>query len=178
MSETPPPHPLPKWLSRSIVVLLAVQVGLLWTHGSLLQRQHDDIQALRDDVQALADSLYDEQDQDGWDSSGDPKPHPARASSRIRRRAVRAAFRQAPDEGDPALKDLKKDLDAVRQSEQEALAKARKAQEQLSVQANIQKAETGARQEPQAERWRLWAWAGTGAAAVAVMVRALYRRRA
>ena len=185
--STPNPAPgIPKWLSRSIVTLLVVQVALLWTYGSLLQRQHDDIQSLREDVQALADSLYDEGDQDGLDST-DPRPHPAgwagrsgpRPSRRALRRTVRAAFlqAQAADEGDPALRDAKKDLDAVRQSEQEALAKARKVQEQLSVAANIQKAEAKALAEARDESWKLWAWAGAGAAVVAVGARSLYRRR-
>jgi hypothetical protein len=82
------------WLSRSVVVLLALQVGLLWTHGSMLQRQHDDIQALREDVQAMAESL---DDQDEWDSSqGDPGASPARARVAHRRWPVRSAGRRIP----------------------------------------------------------------------------------
>ena len=180
MSEPQPDPVIPKWLSRSVVVLLAVQVALLWTHGSLLQRQHDDIQALREDVQALADSL----DQD-WDGDeADAQPHPARWARHPGRHPVRAARvrmeepGKAPaDEGDPALKDLKKDLDTVRQSEQDAIAKARDAQEKLSIQANIEKAEAKATREAAADPWKPWLWVGAAAAAAAVMARSLYRRR-
>jgi|GEM_PF-376109 ElaB/YqjD/DUF883 family membrane-anchored ribosome-binding protein len=178
MSEPQPDPVIPKWLSRSVVSLLAVQVALLWTHGSLLQRQHDDIQALREDVQALADSL----DQDWDDDQADPQPHPARWARHHQGRApVRSAYLQAQDpakapaeEGDPALK---KDLDSVRQSEQDAIAKAHEAQEKLSIQANIDKAEAKAAQEKAADAWKPWLWVGLSAAAVALLARAVLRRR-
>ena len=119
-----------------MVLLLAVQVGLLWTHGSLLQRQHEDIQALREDIQALADSL--DQDQDGWDSNDDrPAPGP------------RGPRRQA---GRPGPGRLVRRMEARRQGRlrpgrigeeqgpgrrppvgQEAVAKAREVQEKLSI---------------------------------------------
>jgi len=176
--STPNPAPgIPKWLSRSIVTLLVVQVALLWTYGSLLQRQHDDIQALREDVQDLADSLDQDQDQD-WDSNeSEAQPHPARWAGH-RHRPARAAYLQAPsDEADPALKDLKKDLDSTRQSEQDALAKARDVQEKLSYEENARKAELKARQEAAGKSRSPWLWAGAGAVAAALVLRAFYRRR-
>jgi hypothetical protein len=183
MSNPNPAPVIPKWLSRSIVTLLALQVGLLWTHGSLLQRQHDDILALRGDIQALAESL--DQDQDGWDSNQvDPDPHPARWAGHQGRGPVRTAWLRtqesgkAPaDEGDPALRDLKKEQDTVRQSERDAVAKARDAQEKVSIGANIEKAEAKARLEAEGETWKPWLWAGVGVVVVALLVRALYRRR-
>jgi len=176
MSEPRPAPPLPKWLSSCIVALLAVQVGLLWTHGSLLQRQHDDILALREDVQALADSL--DQDQD-WDSNeGDPSPHPARWARGRDGRAVRTAFmRTADEEADPALKEAQKDLAAVKQSQQDAVAKARDTQEKMSIAANIEKADAKAKLEAEAEPWLRWMWVGAAVTVAALAVRALYRRR-
>jgi hypothetical protein len=169
------------WLSRSIVILLALQVGLLWTHGSLLQRQHDDIQALREDVQALADSL--DQDQDDWDSN-EADTRPARWVRHRGGRPVRAAYLRAEeagkapaDEGDPALTDLQKDTGRVRQSEQEALAKARDAQEKLSIEANIRKAEAQARLQAEADGWKRWVWGAAAVGILALGARALYRRR-
>lgn len=182
MSEPQPVPVIPKWLSRSVVTLLTVQVALLWTHGSLLQRQHDDIQSLREDVQALADSL--DQNWDGDESGAETQAHPARWAHRPGHHPVRAARlrTQAPgkapaDEGDPALKDLQKDLDSVRQSEQDALAKARDAQEKLSLQANLGKAEAKADREAAAEPWKPWLWVAAATAAAATLARSLYRRR-
>jgi ElaB/YqjD/DUF883 family membrane-anchored ribosome-binding protein len=178
MSDSNTPPVLPKWLSRSVVILLALQVGLLWTHGSLLQRQHDDIQSLREDVQALADSL--DQDQDDGDSNeadSGPQPHAARWIRRKHKaRVVRATY-AAQDEGDPALKDLNNDQERVRQSERDAIAKARDAQEKLSIQANIQKADAKAQREAQAQPWKPWLWVGGAAAAAILLGRSLYRRR-
>jgi hypothetical protein len=181
MSEPNPAPVIPKWLSRTVVALLAVQVALLWTHGSLLQRQHDDIQALREDVQALADSL--DQDQDDWDANP-IDPHPARWARRPGRGAVRAAYLRAEesgkppaDEGDESLKDLQKDLANVRQSERDAIAKARQDQEKMSISANIEKAEAKARLDAEAEGWKRWVWVAAAAAGLALLVRALYRRR-
>jgi len=178
MSETHPAPVVPKWLSRTVVPLLALQVGLLWTHGSLLQRQHDDIQALREDVQALADSL--DQDQDDWDSN-DIGPHPARFARRQGGGMVRTAYLRAEesgkDEGDQELKDAQKDLANTRQSAQDAVAKARATQEKMSISAAIDKAEAKAKLEAEADTWKPWLWVGVAVVAVALLVRAIFRRR-
>lgn len=182
MSQSNPVPALPRWLSVSIVLLLAAQVGLLWTHGRMLQRQHEDIQALREDVQNLADDLY--EDQDGWDSSEDdpnprpvralrPRPHP-RAAVRRGGRLAPAAYLQAQGEGDEATR---KELDATRQSGKDAVAKARKVQGQLSWEENARKAEEKAKLEGAGHSWVTWTWAATGAAVAALAVRALLRRR-
>jgi len=166
MSDPQPPPSVPKWLSRSVVTLLALQVGLLWVQGSLLQRQHRDLQALREDVQALADSLDQDQDQDSWDDSG-IEANPARWT---RHRGARVA-RVSDDEGDQAEKDLAQS----RQSAQEALAKARDTQEKMSIQANIEKAEAKSRAE--AAPWKPWLWGAVAVSVLSLLVRALFRRR-
>jgi hypothetical protein len=181
MSEPHPAPIIPKWLSRSVVTLLALQVGLLWVHGSLLQRQHDDLQALREDVQALADSL--DQDQDEWDSSG-IEPNPARWAGHRGRPAARAAYLRAEEsgkapegEGDQALTELQKDMDQTRKSERDAVAKARDTQEKMSIQANIQKAEDKARAQADTDSWMPWVWGAVAVSVLALLVRAIFRRR-
>jgi ribosomal protein S21 len=175
MSEPHPAPVLPKWLSRSVVTLLALQVGLLWVHGSLLQRQHDDLMALREDVQALADSL--DQGQDEWDSNG-IEPNPARWAGHRNHRTARAAYLRAEEpEGDQALTELKKDMDQTRKSERDAVAKARDTQEKMSIQANIQKAEDKARAQAETASWMPWVWGAAAVSVVSLLVRALFRRR-
>jgi ElaB/YqjD/DUF883 family membrane-anchored ribosome-binding protein len=173
--NAPRPTPFPQWLSISIVVLLAAQVGLLWTHGSLLQRQHEDIQDLREDVQSLADDLY--QDPDGSDSGdGDAGLSPARLlHHHRRRRPVRAAWAQAQGEPDDAARQ---ELEASRQSGRDAVAKARKVQDQVSWSVNAQKAEDRAKAQETESNGRTWMWLATGVAAAALMIRLKLRRRA
>jgi FtsZ-binding cell division protein ZapB len=190
MSQSNPASAIPRWLSVSIIVLLTAQVGLLWTHGSMLQRQHDDIQSLREDLQALADDLY--QDQDGWDSSQeDPTPQPARQLNHQRshrqghrhgRALARARFlaqAPAPEQGDQdeATQAARKDMDAARKSERDAVAKARTVQEQLSLSANAAKAEEKAKQEEQGRTWMNWAWAAFAVVCGVALVRVRKVRR-
>lgn len=179
MSNTP----VPRWLSVSILALLTAQVGLLWTHGSMLQRQHEDIQALREDVQSLADDLY--QDQEGGDPGANDEGASAQPARMVRHRRPghrRVAWIQAPsapaDEGDPALKEARKDLDTSLQSGKEAVAKARKTQDQLSWSVNAQKAEEAARMQDAADKGRTWMWVATAVAAAALMLRLKLRRGA
>jgi hypothetical protein len=183
MSQSNAPPAYPKWLSVSIIVLLTAQVGLLWTHGSMLQRQHEDIQGLREDLQNLEEDLY--QDQDGWDSNEEqPNPQPTRMARHPRpRRAVRMAWMQgqspAPAGGEDAQEQAaRKDLDAARQSGQEAVAKARTVQGQLSLEENARKAEEKARIMREGESWRIWMWVGAAVAAAALMLRLKLRRGA
>jgi len=195
MSEPTPTPSLPGWLSRTLVVLLVVQVALLWTHGSMLQRQHDDLEALRGDVQALADSL--DQDQDGWDADGgDQDASPVRRAvprpSRVRPGSVRAFRRHGLRPGRPALLRVQdpakapadpeeqqpaKELDASRKSAQEAVAKARQVQGQLSITENIRKADERAALEGAGSRWLPWLAFGGAAAVLALLGRAWFRRR-
>jgi hypothetical protein len=181
MSPSSPPTPLfSKWSSRSVIALLTLQVGLLWIHGSLIQRQHDDIQALRGDVQALADSL--DQDQDDDDTTGAARPvrSPVGRHGRVRR----VAFQQAPEPPraaaeppDPGDSAAAQELEAAKRSAQEAVAKARDTQEKMSIPENIRLADEKARLAAAGKHGPPWPWIGAGAAAVlALWVRA-HRRR-
>jgi len=175
------PAPTPsRWPGRAVIILLAVQVGLLWTHGSLLQRQHDDILALREDVQALAESMDDSQDPDSWDTTGiQPARHPAR---RHGGRTVRVAFQQKEqpardpdaDSGDQAAS---KDLAGSKRSALDALAKARDTQEKLSWTENARKADEQARITAATDTTMRWSWIAAGVLVVALVARAILRRR-
>ena len=176
------PHP-PKWLGRAVVTLLALQVGLLWTHGSLLQRQHDDLQALREDVQALADTL--DQNQDGAGADGtDPDASPVRnrhlrrgARHRLRRGPAALVRVQDPAKAPDADDQGAKDIEASRKSGQEAVAKARTVQGQLSISENIRKADEKAALEHEGNRWLPWLAFGGAAGLLGVVARAWLRRR-
>ena len=179
----PATPPLPTWLGRTVVILLALQVGLLWTHGSLLQRQHDDLQALREDVQALADNL--DQNQDGTDADGaDPDASP------VRNRLLRRSARHRPRRGAPALVRVQdpakdpdadeqgaKDLESSRRSGQDAVAKARQVQGQLSIAENIRKADEKAALQHEGNRWLPWLAFGGAAGLLGLVARAWLRRR-
>jgi len=150
-----PPPGVPKGLSCTIVILLVLQAALLWTHGSLLQRQHDDIQALRDDVQSLADSLDDDSSQDPDSAQGDAL-RPARMKGRRHGgAAVRAVYQGS--QGGPVAGSAasKQDRDAKRAG-REAVA-------------NV---------VTQGHSWRPWIWAGLAAVSLlALATRAQMRRR-
>ena len=184
MSDPSPTPTGPTWLSRSVVVLLALQVALLWTHGSMLQRQHEDLEALRDDVQSLTESL---DQQDGWDSSEGDSSNPSPARARVPRRGRRLirttvqTTTEAP-QGEPDDDAAAQELQASQRSAQEAVAKARDLQAKLSLEENARKAEAQAqalaKAQAQAEdRWRRWLWTIPAVALVALLGRSWLRRR-
>jgi len=173
MSEpehTPPPS-LPRWWAGAVLVLLTLQLGLLWLHGTMLQRQHAELAALREDVQALAESL-DQDSQDGGEEGAQP------IRDRARRGAlVPVALRQpAPPEPEED-KALKKDLEATRQSERDAVAQAREVRQKLSIEENARKADEKAKLEAAGKAWSPLVWAGLGVAVGALLVRSWLRRR-
>jgi ElaB/YqjD/DUF883 family membrane-anchored ribosome-binding protein len=190
MNNPNPVTGVPKWLSRTIVALLAAQVALLWTHGSMLQRQHNDLQSLREDVQSLADSLDQEQqdgldDGTGQDGSGsataDPAvPVPVRQARRPRARHRAPALLRVQDPGkEPSEggEQAAKELADSRQSGKDAVAKARKTQEQLSITENYRKAEEKAALEGAYKRWLPWIAFGAAAGLAAMVMRAWLNRR-
>jgi O6-methylguanine-DNA--protein-cysteine methyltransferase len=177
---------VPKWLSAAVVGLLTLQVGLLWTQGSLLQRQHEDLQSLRGDVQDLAASL-DQGYDDGDSQELDPDVRPARLPLRhprlrhlgARPQRINYLHAQQPPEPSQPEDQARQELDASRQSAQQALAQARTAQSQLSYADNARKAEEKAAAEAAGsalQRNLLW---GTLAVVLAAFgVRWMLRRRA
>jgi len=173
-----PSGPSP-WLGRSIVILLVLQLGLLWTHGSMLQRQHDDLQALREDVQDLADSLDQDQDQQDWDTTGAARPartRPRPGAHRSFGRLVRARQQVPaadPDSGDRAQTQ---ELDAARRSAQDAVVQARDTQQKLSIPEAVRRAEARSALNAAGGAGR-WLWALVVALLALAGFRAVLRRR-
>jgi hypothetical protein len=158
------------WLGGSVLTMLVLQMGLLWTQGSMLQRQHEDLVGLREDVQAMAEGL--EQDQGGdTEESG---PSPARLHVRRHRVPVRAAWLQGEQDEDQRAR---KELEASKQSSREAVAKAQDTQQKLSITEAIRRADEQAKIDAEGRKARPWLWAGAGLALLAMAIRALLRRR-
>jgi cell wall-associated NlpC family hydrolase len=178
MSEPKATLQIPAWLGGTVITLLTLQLGMLWLQGSLLHRQHGDLQGLREDVQYLSDSL--DQNQTAQDDADEPGPKPARTRKRRAPRqpqAARVRFIQDTDSEADREKAARKDLEDVRKSEREAVAKARDVQEKLSISENIRKADEKARLEAEGQRWRPWLWLAGGVAVVAMFLRSWLRRR-
>ncbi|HWQ09009.1 MAG TPA: hypothetical protein VN436_07880 [Holophaga sp.] len=148
-----------------------MQLVLGWLHGSLLERQHQDLLDLREDVQELTDSL----DQgDPQDDSQDESLAPARHTPAHRRRLQRVARIQAqPAEEEQARKELQ-DAQA---SAQQAVSQARKVQSQLSIEENMRKADEKAKVDAAENAWQKWLWGALGGGLVAMAVRVWLRRR-
>jgi hypothetical protein len=87
--------------------------------------------------------------------------------------AMRRAEPPEPDED----KALKKDLEATRQSERDAVAQARDVRQKLSIEENLRKAEEKAKLEAAGKSWPPLVWAALGVALVALLVRSWQRRR-
>jgi len=182
-SSTPDPAPgcsgPSPWLGRSIVILLILQLGLLWTHGSMLQRQHDDLQALRADVQDLADSMDQDQDPQDWDTTGAARPARMRPGLRAHRPVgglVQARHQAPAADPDPGDRAAGQELDAARRSAQDAVAQARDTQQKLSIPEAVRRAEARSALNAAGVSVR-WFWA-LGAVLVALAgFRAFLRRR-
>ena len=168
---------LPAWAGGAIITLLSLQLGLLWIQGTLLQRQHGELQGLREDVQYLAETM--DEGQGAQDGDAEAGPRPARTRGRGLRlrpaRAVRVAFLQEPEA--EAEKKAKQDIEDVRKSERDAIAKARDTREKLSISENIRKADEKALREAEEHRWRPWLWGAMGLGLIAMIARNWLRRR-
>ena len=181
MSDSKQVLHLSPWLGGSILTLLALQVGLLWIHGNMLQRQHEAILDLREDVQSLAETL--EQDEEEGDASADGNPVPAhrRLARRPRSRLARTCYLQEESDADSVAK---KETADANQSALDAVAKAREIQKKVSIPENIRIAKQKERElaavasvGAEGRRWRPWLWAGAGLAVLAMVAGASMRRR-
>jgi hypothetical protein len=172
------------WLGSAVIALLAAQLGLTWIQGSLLHRQHQDIQGLREDLQSLAESL----DQG---TSGPPEkegvlvPARGRRLRRFPQTAARVTYLAHQEEpSDQPENAAKKDLEASKQSAQKAVKDAREVQQKLSFTENARLAEEKARKAEEKVRlegapfpWQKWFWTGLGAGLLALVLRNWLRRR-
>jgi hypothetical protein len=171
MNEPQPRPSVPSWIQGAVIMLLAAQVGMLWMHGSMLERQHTDLRALREDVQDLAESLDDFQGSLDDTGSGDLRP----SRNRLHRAHPRIQ-RVRMEEPDPEEAQRQRVVDQ-RKAEKEAVAKARDVQEKLSLEANARKADEKAQAEAKAHPSNHLGWFVAAAAVLALLVRAWLRRR-
>ena len=152
MNESPQPRQ-PVWIQSALVLVLAAQVGLLWLHGGLLNRQHGEMQAMRQDIQDLTEALDNSSDDHARSmEEGSYRP----ASSDLRTTTSQQRHRQprlqavnhvklilqdaqdnAPEGQDPAMKDLQKSRDSAKK----AVADSRDIRQKLSIDENIRKAD-------------------------------------
>jgi hypothetical protein len=164
---------LPTWVVAGVLTLLALQVGLLWMQGSMLERQHGDFLALRQDVQDLSESL--EQFEDNFDQ-GAPEGTLRPSSHRFRHRRPSVVRVRLQEEGADAA-NARKDLEATRKSAQEAVEKARDTRSKLSLEENARKAEEKAKLDAEAHKWRPFIWIGVVVALGALFLRSWLRNR-
>lgn len=171
MNEPETRPAVPRWILGAVLTLLTLQVGLLWLHGAMLERQHADLAALREDVQDLSDSL--DEFQGTFDDTGSGGLSPSRQRIRHRpSRLVRARMQeQDPEEAQ------KKQIEEQRKAEKEAVAKARDLREKVSFEENARKAEEKAKVEKAVTPWRNMVAAGVAVALFALLLRAWARRR-
>lgn len=170
MTEPAKKTEMPRWLATALVTILACQVGLLWMQGTLLERQHGDLQGLREDVQDLTESL--EQFEDAFDQGAtDGAVRPSSRPILRHRAAVRVRLQEEGDQG------VRKELADQRKSEREALDKARDARQKLSWEENQRKAEEKAKVEAEAHKLSPLIWVGVVVALLALFLRSWFRNR-
>jgi len=171
---------MPRWLPGTLVILLAAQVGLTWMHGSLLNRQHGELQALSQDIQELSDSLDAQSEEDAQaqeDYSLARRPFHSRRHRAVR--PLRVLYRQqpAPEDAPKEESQAQKELRESRESAQRALKDARKVQSQLSWEENARKADEKAKLESAQNSTLKWIWIAMGIGVLALVVRSWLRRR-
>lgn len=166
----------PKGLGIAIVVLLSLQLGLGYVQGSLLHRQQDQLSAIRADLQDLAEAVALGQGaMDAEPGDGEPwRPAAPRATRPPARRYALATLAVlGGDEEDRARKEVQQSRDTARKGVEEA----RKAQQQLSVEEAIRKAETRQQTDAAQSQWLKWSMVAVGAVALGLLARAWLRRR-
>jgi FtsZ-interacting cell division protein ZipA len=182
MSEPTPRKLLPTWLAGAIVTLLSLQLALLWMQGSMLERQHGTLLSLRQDIQELTESLDDYQSSADSGASGEAlrptlhRGHGHRPLQRVRLQEQQEQQERQDREGD-GQQALKKELEAQRKSEKDAVAKAREVRSQLSYEENARKAEEKARIEAETHKYRPLIWIGVVVALGAMFLRSWMRNR-
>ena len=172
MTEPSQPPRFPAWLAPAMAVMLGLQVILTWLHGSLLERQHQDLLDLREDVQMLTDSLdqgepLDDSQEEAW--------IPARRAHARKRPLQRVALRR---QAQPAEEEqARKELQDAQASAQKAVTEAREVQSKVSIEENARKAEEKAKVDAAENAWQKWLWGALGLGLVAMAIRAWARRR-
>lgn len=178
--RTDPGRPIvvlfPKGLGIAVVVLLSMQLALGYVQGSLLHRQQDQLAAIRTDLQDLAEAVALGQgamDADLGDGEAWRPAAPRGDRPPVRRYALARLAVLGGDEEDRARKEVQQSRDTARKGVEEA----RKAQQQLSVEEAIRKAETRQKTDAAQSQWMKWSMVAVGVVALGLLARAWMRRR-
>ncbi len=196
MNESPQPRQ-PGWIQSALVVVLAAQVGLLWLHGGLLNRQHAEMQAMRQDIQDLTEALDNSASDHGQapeegsfqPASSDqstnqgsnryPQRHQRHRHPRIQSVShvnfiVQATQDNAPEGQDQAMKDIQKSKDSAKK----AIADARDIRQKLSIEENIRKADEKKKVEAATSSFYPLVYWAMGIGLLAFIVGRVWRARA
>jgi hypothetical protein len=131
-----------RWFPIIAITMLVLQLALLWIQGALLNRQRAELEAMRSDIRNLASAIN--ETLIGEDQSYDAPVNPAKM------RPKRLWIEQALFAEEARIID---DLEKSRESAQDAVKKARDAQEKLSISENVRKAEEKAKIETEKKKW-------------------------
>ncbi len=189
MNESPHPRQ-PGLIQWTLVAVLTAQVGLLWLHGGLLNRQHGDLVAMRQDIQDLTEALdsgagYDAQTPEegayrpasGGNRAGrghQHRQHPRLQAVSHIRFVLQDAQDNAPDGQDPAMKEIQKSRDSAKK----AVADSRDIQQKLSFEENARKAEEKKKVEAATNSFYPWVYAAMGIGLLAFIAGRVWRARA
>jgi hypothetical protein len=194
MMNEPPQSRQPGWIQPALVAVLAAQVGLLWLHGGLLNRQHSELRSLRQDIQELAEVLESHAEEQAQ-APEEGSFHPAASGRRANRTHLKHhkghrhpllhvaspanfilqdAQDNAPEGQDPTMKDIQK----TRDSEKKAVSDARDIRQKLSIEENIRKADEKKKVEAATSNFYPLLYWATGIGLLAFIAGRVWRARA
>ncbi len=170
------------WL---LAAFLGAQLGLLWLHGALLHRQQAQLTQIHEDLQDLADAMDSQNNGDAGDQGdgNDWAPAGHHMRSRAHGRYARARRQEAQGEDKPKEKgdemdQATKDIEDTKKSNQDAVAKARQRQSQLSIEENYKKGQQQREVQEAQYEWTRWVWLALIVLAAAFGIRAYVKRNA
>ncbi len=183
MNEPPQPRQ-PALIQWTLVAVLAAQVGLLWLHGGLLNRQHGEMQAMRQDIQDLTEALDNSMNDQSQSPEEGTYRKAASGQERKRHRHLQAinnvkfilqdAQENPPEGQDPTMKELQKSRDSAKK----AIAESHEAQQKISIEENIRKAEEKKKIEAATSSFYPLVYWALGIGALAFIVGRAWRARA
>lgn len=152
----------PRALLAGLLLLTALQLGLLWVQGAQLHRQQQTLQALRQDVQDLIEVL------EGGGPGGEeefltPGHLDPRLQPRLQRLA-RTLQEPPPEPGEKARRE-------AREASQKALRDAEAARRKLSLDEAARRAELDRQRAAAGDRWLTWLWGGVALVGLAFLLR-------
>lgn len=189
MNEAPQPRQS-AWIQSALVAVLAAQVGLLWLHGGLLNRQYGEMQAMRQDIQDLTEALDNSasgQAQAPEEGSYRPasvdrrtnRGHPRHQCAGMQNVShVKFILQDTQDNAPEGQDQATKDLEQSRDSAKKAIADAHDAQKKISIQENIRKADEKKKVEAATSSFYPLVYWAMGIGLLAFIVGRVWRARA